>query len=71
MNSNDLDRDVMNQSTDFIVSTSLTGWIAGLALCTYFLTLATAPPSITKVFALGTLIFTTILGAWLARRPRR
>lgn len=70
MSTNDLDSEVMNQSTDFIVGTSLAGWIAGLALCTYFLTLATAQPSIIKVFALGTLIFTIILGAWIARRPR-
>lgn len=68
MNTNDLDRDVMNQSSDFILGTSLAGWIAGLALCVAILLLAAAPTAITQVFALGTLISTLILSAWLARR---
>ncbi len=68
MNTNDLDRDVMNQSIDFILGTSLAGWIAGLALCVSVLLLAAAPTAITQVFALGTLISTLILSAWLARR---
>ena len=68
MNTNDLDRDVMNQDADFILGTSLAGWIAGLALCVSILLLAAAPTAITRVFALGTLISTLILSAWLARR---
>lgn len=68
MNTNDLDRDVMNQDTAFILGTSLAGWIAGLALCVSILLLAAAPTTITQVFALGTLISTLILSAWLARR---
>lgn len=68
MNTNDLDRDVMNQDADFILGTSLAGWIAGLALCVSILLLAAAPAAITQVFALGTLISTLILSAWLARR---
>lgn len=70
MNTDDLDLDVMNQSSDFILGTSLAGWIAGLALCISILLLAAAPTSITQVFALGTLISTLILSAWLARRLR-
>lgn len=68
MNTNDLDRDVMNQDADFILGTSLSGWIAGLALCVSILLLAAAPTATTQVFALGTLISTLILSAWLARR---
>ena len=68
MNTNDLDRDAMNLDADFILSTSLAGWIAGLALCVTILLLAAAPTAITQVFALGTLISTLILSAWLARR---
>ena len=68
MNTNDLDREVMNQDTAFILGTSLAGWIAGLALCISVLLLAAAPTAITQVFALGTLISTLILSAWLARR---
>lgn len=68
MSANDIDLDVMNQSTNFILGTSLAGWIAGLALCVSILLLAAAPTAITQVFALGTLISTLILSAWLARR---
>jgi hypothetical protein len=68
VNTNDLDREVMNQDTAFILGTSLAGWIAGLALCVSVLLLAAAPTAITQVFALGTLISTLILSAWLARR---
>lgn len=68
MNTNDLDCDVMNQDADFILGTSLAGWIAGLALCVSILLLAAAPTAITQVFALGTLISALILSAWLARR---
>lgn len=68
MNTDDLDRDVMNQSTDFILGTSLAGWVAGLALCVSILLQAAAPSAITQVFALGTLISTLIMSAWLARR---
>lgn len=68
MSTNDLDRDVMNQDADFILGTSLAGWIAGLALCVSVLLLAAAPTEITQVFAIGTLISTLILSAWLARR---
>lgn len=68
MNTNDLDRDVMNQDATFILGTSLAGWIAGLALCVAILLLAAAPTAITQVFALGTLISSLILSAWLARR---
>lgn len=68
MNTNDLDREVMNQDTAFILGTSLAGWIAGLALSVSILLLAAAPTAITQVFALGTLISTLILSAWLARR---
>lgn len=68
MNTNDLDRDVMNQDTAFILGTSLAGWVAGLALCGSILLLAAAPTAITQVFALGTMISTLILSAWLARR---
>lgn len=67
MNTNDLDRDVMNQDADFVLGTSLAGWIAGLALCVSILLLAISPTTITQVFALGTLISTLILSAWLAR----
>ena len=70
MNTNDLDREVMNQDTAFILGTSLAGWIAGLALCVSVLLLAAAPTAITQVFALGTLISTLILSAWIARRLR-
>ena len=42
MNTNDLDRDVMNQDADFILGTGLAGWIAGLALCVSILLLAAA-----------------------------
>lgn len=68
MSTNDLDHDVMNQDADFILGTSLAGWIAGLALCVSVLLLAAAPTEITQVFAIGTLISTLILSAWLARR---
>lgn len=68
MSTNDLDRDIMNQGADFILGTSLAGWISGLALCVSILLLAAAPTAITQVFALGTLISTLILSAWLARR---
>lgn len=68
MNTNDLDHDVMNQDADFILGTSLAGWIAGLALCVSVLLLAASPTAITQVFAIGTLISTLILSAWLARR---
>lgn len=70
MNTNDLDRDVMNQGADFILGTSLAGWVAGLALCVSILLLAASPTAITQVFALGTIISTLILSAWLARRLR-
>lgn len=70
MSTNDLDREVMNQDTAFILGTSLAGWIAGLALCVSILLMAAAPTAITQVFALGTLISTLILSAWLARRLR-
>lgn len=70
MITNDLDRDVMNQDADFILGASLAGWIAGLALCVSILLLAASPTAITQVFALGTLISTLILSAWLARRLR-
>ena len=70
MRTNNLDRDVMNQDADFILGTSLAGWIAGLALCVSILLLAAAPTAITQVFALGTLISTLILSAWIARRLR-
>lgn len=70
MSTNDLDRDVMNHDVAFILGTSLAGWIAGLALCVSVLLLAAAPTAITQVFALGTLISTLILSAWLARRLR-
>lgn len=70
MNTNDLDRDVMDQGAGFILGTSLAGWIAGLALCVSILLLAAAPTAITQVFALGALISTLILSAWLARRLR-
>jgi len=33
MRTNDLDRDVMNQDADFILGTSLAGWLAGRAPC--------------------------------------
>lgn len=68
MSTNDLDRDVMNQDAAFILGTSLAGWIAGLALCVSILLLAAAPTAITQVFALGALVSTLILSAWLARR---
>lgn len=70
MNTNDLDREALSQDADFILGTSLAGWIAGLALCVSILLLAAAPTAITQVFALGTLISTLILSAWLARRLR-
>jgi uncharacterized MnhB-related membrane protein len=68
VNTNDLDREVMNQDATFILGTSLAGWIAGLALCVSILLLAAAPTAITQAFALGTLISTLILSAWLTRR---
>ena len=68
MRTNDLDHEVMNQDAAFILGTSLAGWIAGLALCVSVLLLAAAPTAITQVFALGTLVSTLILSAWLARR---
>jgi hypothetical protein len=68
VNTNDLDRDVLSQDATFILGTSLAGWIAGLALCVSILLLAAAPTAIAQVFALGTLISTLILSAWLARR---
>lgn len=71
MRTNDLDRETINQSGDFILGTSLAGWVLGLALCTAILMLAAAPTPITQVFALGTLISTLILSAWLARRLRK
>lgn len=71
MITNDLDRDVLNQSSDFVLGTSLVGWVLGLALCTTILMLAAAPTPVTQVFALGTLISTLVLSAWLARRLRK
>ena len=71
MIANYLDREVINQSSDFVLGTSLVGWVLGLALCTTILMLAAAPTPITQVFALGTLISTLILSAWLARRLRK
>lgn len=71
MITNDLDRDVLNQSSDFVLGTSLAGWVLGLALCTTILMLAAAPTPVTQVFALGTLISTLVLSAWLARRLRK
>lgn len=71
MNSIDLDREILNQSSDFALGTSLAGWVLGLALCTAILMLAAAPTPVTQVFALGTLISTLILSAWLARRLRK
>ena len=68
METNDLDREIINQSTDFVLGTSLAGWILGLALCTTILLLAAAPTPVTQVFAFGTLVSTLILSAWLARR---
>lgn len=71
MRTNDLDREIINQNGDFILGTSLAGWVLGLALCTAILMLAAAPTPITQVFALGTLISTLVLSAWLARRLRK
>lgn len=71
MRTNDLDREIINQNGDFILGTSLAGWVLGLALCTTILMLAAAPTPITQVFALGTLISTLVLSAWLARRLRK
>ena len=71
MRTNDLDREIINQNGDFLLGTSLAGWVLGLALCTAILMLAAAPTPITQVFALGTLISTLILSAWLARRLRK
>ena len=71
MRTNDLDREIINQNGDFLLGTSLAGWVPGLALCTAILMLAAAPTPITQVFALGTLISTLILSAWLARRLRK
>ena len=71
MSANDLDREIINQNSDFVLGTSLAGWVLGLALCTAVLMLAAAPTPITQVFALGTLISTLILSAWLARRLRK
>lgn len=71
MIANDLDREVINQSSDFVLGTSLVGWVLGLALCTTVLMLAAAPTPVTQVFALGTLISTLILSAWTARRLRK
>lgn len=71
MGANNLDREIINQSSDFALGTSLAGWVFGLALCTAVLMLAAAPTPITQVFSLGTLISTLILSAWLARRLRK
>lgn len=71
MRTNDLDREIIDQNGDFILGTSLAGWVLGLALCTTILMLAAAPTPITQVFALGTLISTLVLSAWLARRLRK
>lgn len=71
MRTDDLDREIINQSSDFILGTSLAGWVLGLALCTSILMLAAAPTPVTQVFAIGTLISTLILSAWLARRLRK
>lgn len=70
MENNDLDREIINQGTDFVLGTSLVGWVLGLALCTAILMLAAAPTPVTQVFALGALVSTLILSAWLARRLR-
>ena len=45
MSSYDLDREILNQDTDFILGTILAGWVLGLALCTTILMLA-APLSL-------------------------
>lgn len=71
MNSNDLDHEILNQDTAFLLGTSLAGWVLGLALCTAVLMLAAAPTPVTQVFALGTLVSTLILSAWLARLLRK
>lgn len=71
MRANDLDRDILNQSSDFVLGTSLAGWVLGLALCTAILMLAAAPTPVTQVFAVGTLISTLILSAWVAHRLRK
>lgn len=71
MANNDTDRETINQGADFVLGTSLAGWVLGLALCTTTLMLAAAPTPVTQVFALGTLISTLILSAWLARRLRK
>lgn len=71
MNTNNLDRETLNQSSDFVLGTSLAGWTLGFALCTAVLMLAAAPTPVTRVFALGTLISTLILSAWLATRLRK
>ena len=71
MSTNDLDHEVLSQDTGFILGTSLAGWVLGLALCTAILMLAAAPTPVTQVFALGTLVSTLILSAWLARRLRK
>lgn len=71
MSDNYLGSEILNQSSDFVLGTSLAGWVLGLALCTAILMLAAAPTPITQVFALGTLISTLILSACLARRLRK
>lgn len=71
MRINDLDREIIDQGGDFILGTSLAGWVLGLALCTAILMLAAAPTPVTQVFALGTLISTLVLSAWIARRLRK
>lgn len=68
MNPNDPDRDVMNQSADFIIGTSLSGWITGLALGIYIMLLASVPAVAIRVFAGGILVSATVLNIWLVRR---
>lgn len=71
MNHSGLDREILSQSSDFTLGSCLAGWVLGLALCTAILMLAAAPTPVTQVLALGTLISTLILSAWLARRLRK
>lgn len=71
MINNDLDHEIINQSSDFVLGASLAGWVLGLALCTTILMLAAAPTPVTRVFAFGTQVSTLILSAWLAHRLQK
>ena len=68
MTPNDIDEQVLKASGAFILSSSLAGAVAGLALCLAVLLLALAPTPVTIAFSLAAVIGTLGLSAWIASR---